>query len=64
MLMVVHDLNLAFRSCDHWLLLGHDAAWHAGPRERLANAQLLGEVYRHPVQRIDTQHGPVFIAGP
>jgi iron complex transport system ATP-binding protein len=64
MLMVLHDLNLAYRSCDHWLMLIGDGEWLAGPRERMANAPTLARVFDHPIQRIDSAAGPVFLPAP
>lgn len=61
MLMVVHDLNLAYRACPHWLLLGGDGRWHTGPRERLADPTLLRAVYGHEIRRIETADGPLLV---
>jgi len=60
MLMVVHDLNVAYQACTHWLVLDGDGEWHAGQREALAEPDLLSRTYRHPIKRIDTAAGPLF----
>ncbi|MGB5467016.1 MAG: ABC transporter ATP-binding protein [Sedimenticolaceae bacterium] len=62
MLMVLHDLNIAYRACDHWLILNGRGGWHAGPRHTLADPALLSAVYGHPIRRIDTDDGPLFAA--
>jgi iron complex transport system ATP-binding protein len=64
MLMVVHDLNVAYRHCDHWLLLGGQGEWHAGPRETLADSGRLSAAFGHPIERLDTSRGPVFLPCP
>jgi len=62
MLMVVHDLNLAYRACDHWLLLDGDGGWHAGAREELSDPMTLSRAYGHPISCIGSEQGPVFVA--
>jgi len=61
-LMVVHDLNLAYRVCDHWLILNGDGSWRAGQREPLSDPQLLTLAFGHPISRIESDGGPVFLA--
>jgi iron complex transport system ATP-binding protein len=60
MLMVIHDLNAAYRACNHWLILSGAGRWHAGPRDALADPALLTAAFGHPVQRIETDDGPLF----
>ena len=62
MLLVVHDLNLAFRACDHWLILNGDGSCQAGPREALCDPELLSLAYGHPISRIESDSGPLFLA--
>jgi iron complex transport system ATP-binding protein len=62
MLLVVHDLNLAYRVCDHWLILDGDGHWQAGTRESLSNSRRLSAAYAHPISRIESDEGPVFLA--
>ena len=64
MLMVLHDLNLAYRTCDHWLMLAGDGEWLAGPRERMSDSTILTRVFDHPIQRIDSAAGPLFLPAP
>lgn len=60
MLMVLHDLNVAYHVCDHWLILAGDGTWHAGPRAQLADTALLSDAFAHPISRIDTPDGTLF----
>lgn len=60
MLMVLHDLDVAYRACDQWLLLDGDGAWHSGPRAQLADAAVLSHTFGHPITMIDTDQGPLF----
>ena len=62
MLMVVHDLNQAYRVCDHWLILNGDGSWLAGLRDRLCDPQRLSLAFGHPISRIEGDGGPVFLA--
>jgi iron complex transport system ATP-binding protein len=62
MLLVVHDLNLAYRACDHWLILNGDGSWQAGSRDDLCDPELLSAAYGHPISRIDSELGPLFLA--
>lgn len=62
MLMVLHDLNLAYHACDHWLILNADGSWLAGSRDDLADPHLLGTAFGHPIERIDGAAGPLFLA--
>jgi len=61
-LLVVHDLNLAFRACDHWLLLNGGGSWQAGTREALCDPELLSLTFGHPISRVDSDSGPLFLA--
>jgi iron complex transport system ATP-binding protein len=60
-LAVMHDINLAYRACDHWLLLDGRGGWHAGPREAMGDPVLLSKVFGHTVERLETQNMPVFL---
>jgi iron complex transport system ATP-binding protein len=64
LLMVLHDLNLAYRACDHWLMLAGNGEWLAGPRELMSEAHTLSKVFGHPILRIDNAAGPVFLPAP
>lgn len=62
LMMALHDLDLAYRACDQWLLLHGDGAWQAGPRARLADPELLGRVFGCRIARVDSELGPMFLA--
>ncbi len=51
-LMVLHDVNLAARFCDHLLLLFGDGSWQAGAADPLLDAALLSRLYGHPVAAV------------
>ena len=61
-LMVLHDVNLAVRCCDHALLLDGGSA-HAGPAAELLTAARLSQLYGVPLQALPTAHGPMFAPG-
>ena len=58
-LMVLHDVNLAARCCDHALLLDGGVA-EAGPAQELLTAERLSRLYGVPLQAIGTARGAVF----
>ncbi|HKW81729.1 MAG TPA: ABC transporter ATP-binding protein [Casimicrobiaceae bacterium] len=59
MLMVLHDVNLAVRSCDHAVLL-EDGAAQAGPAQELLTADRLSRLYGVPLRALATDQGMVF----
>lgn len=60
-MIVAHDLNLAYQACEHWLLLQSDGGWLSGCREEMAQAETLENVFGHPIDRL-TQQGKVTFA--
>jgi iron complex transport system ATP-binding protein len=58
---VGHDLNLAYSSCTHALLLMGDGRWHAGPVAEVMQPGLLGECLRYPVAAVPHAGGTVFV---
>ncbi|MFZ6847168.1 ABC transporter ATP-binding protein [Undibacterium sp. RuRC25W] len=54
--MVSHDLNLAYRIATHALLLMGDGSWMAGPAEQILDAEQLSHCLGHPIERF-THHG-------
>lgn len=60
-IMAMHDLNLALRSCSHWLVLHPDGSWRAGPAATLADPDYLGEVFGHGLLRVQTTAGPALV---
>lgn len=60
LVMVLHDINLAARYCDHALLLfGPEAQVH-GPIGDVLTEENLSRLYGHPMRRLDTEQGGIF----
>lgn len=59
--LVSHDLNLAYAVASHALLLMDDGRWHAGPVDQVMQPALLSQCLGHPIETV--QHGarPVFL---
>jgi iron complex transport system ATP-binding protein len=53
--MIGHDLNLAYRISTHALLLMGDGRWQAGPVDETMQPALLGDYLGHPIDMIE--HG-------
>ncbi len=62
MMLVMHDLNLAYRVCDRWLILDGTGQWHMGTREALGDSDLLSDLFQQTIRRAETEYGPLFIA--
>ncbi|WP_036589986.1 ABC transporter ATP-binding protein [Oceanospirillum maris] len=60
LLMSLHDLNLAQRFCDHLILLFPEGPM-IGTKEELLTEERLEQLYQHPIRRLETEAGPVFI---
>ena len=61
LLMILHDVNLASRFCDHVLLLfGNGESLH-GATAAVLTAENLQRLYGHPVVTLAGPHGPVFL---
>jgi iron complex transport system ATP-binding protein len=59
--LVMHDINLAARCCDRFLLLfGDGSHLQGGPEDALTGANL-ERLYHHPLRRIEDAAGPVWI---
>ncbi len=52
LVMVLHDVNLASRFCDHALLLFDDGPSLVGSATELFNEHNLGRLYGHPMRRL------------
>ena len=59
LIMVVHDVNLAARYCDHALLLA-DGEAVAGPAQELLTAERLSGVYRVSLKAVAGPRGNLF----
>jgi len=63
-LMVLHDPNVALRWSTHTLLLHGDEGngrWLSGPSEEIITAENLSELYRHPLNEVNTPQGRFYI---
>lgn len=60
--MVSHDLNLAYGIATHALLLMGDGKWHAGPAHAVLTPSLLGDCLGHPIDMIRHGERVVFVA--
>ncbi len=52
LLVILHDINLATRYCDHLLLLLGHGETVAGPSVEVIDAATLEALYQHPIERI------------
>jgi iron complex transport system ATP-binding protein len=59
--MIGHDLNLAYRISTHALLLMGDGRWRAGPVGDTMQAALLGDYLGHPIDMIEHGGRRIFI---
>lgn len=50
--VVLHDLNLAARYCDHLVLLDHGKIACSGPTDAVLTPEVLEPVYRIGVRRL------------
>jgi iron complex transport system ATP-binding protein len=61
LVMVLHDVNLAARFCDHALLLFEDGRHGAGPVAEWLSTEHLGRLYGHPMRFIPGQPHPLWM---
>ncbi|UVW28541.1 ABC transporter ATP-binding protein [Massilia sp. H6] len=59
--MVGHDLNLAYRISTHALLLKGDGGWQAGPVAQTMQAAVLGDYLGHPIDMLEHGGRRIFI---
>lgn len=62
-LMILHDINLATRFCDHLLLLFGEGETLYGPSNEVLNTDTLSRLYGHPVISVEGPNGPAFLPG-
>lgn len=60
LIMVLHDVNLAARYCDHALLLYGDGEADAGGTRAVLTAGNLERLYGHPMTAVETACGEFF----
>lgn len=61
LLMILHDVNLATRYCDHMILLFGEGEVLCGPVEEVLNADCLARLYGHPMMALAGPAGPVYL---
>jgi iron complex transport system ATP-binding protein len=61
-LLILHDVNLAMRFCDHAILLNGDADVTVGPIGDILNERSVERMFRHPVVCLSGPAGPLFVA--
>ena len=61
MLLVLHDLNLALRYCDHFLLLFGNGETRQGTADEVLTQDVLERLYGHPLQCLQAAQGPVWL---
>lgn len=62
LVMVLHDLTLAARYCDHVILLD-GAASQCGPAAELLRPERLAACFRHPIRALSDGAGRAFVPG-
>ncbi|MBF0438989.1 MAG: ABC transporter ATP-binding protein [Magnetococcales bacterium] len=63
MVMVLHDLNLAARFCDHFLFLFGTGETLHGTREEMLQESLLHRLFSHPMYPIAHGGGRIWVPG-
>ena len=61
MMMVMHDINLAARFCDHLLMIFENGETLHGPAEKILHRKHIEKLYQHPVNTIESAHGTVWM---
>ena len=61
--MALHDINLAVRYCNRFLLLFGDGKTAQGNRDAVLTRANLERLYQHELRQIDTPDGPVWLPG-
>ena len=62
LLMILHDVNMAMRYCDHVLLLLDNERVVYGKVDEIMTLENIENLYRHPVHYIEVQGRRIFIA--
>ena len=63
LLMVLHDINLAARFCDHILLVCGEGIVRAGPRDEVLTLENLNALYGYPLRQVEVEGRVVFVPG-
>lgn len=62
LLMVLHDVNMVMRYCDHVVLLVGDGNILYGTTDEMLTRENLENLYKHPVHCIEAQGRRIFVA--
>lgn len=62
LLMVLHDVNMVMRYCDHVVLLVGDENILCGTTDEMLTQENLEKLYKHPVHCIEAQGRRIFVA--
>ena len=60
--MVLHDVNMVMRYCDHVVLLVGDENILYGTTDEMLTQENLEKLYKHPVHCIEAQGRRIFVA--
>ena len=63
LLMILHDINLTTRFCDHVLLLYGEGDVCCGPIEDVLSPENLSRLYGHTMTAVAGPNGPIYIPG-
>lgn len=63
LVMVLHDLNIAARFCDHLILLFGNGVSRHGSKEDLMTEQQLAQLYGYPIMKIRDKGVDAFLPG-
>jgi iron complex transport system ATP-binding protein len=61
-LLILHDVNLAARFCDHAIILNGEADVALGPIDEVLNEASIRKAFRHAVARLSGPAGPHYVA--
>lgn len=61
--MILHDINLATRFCEHLILLFGKGEVLYGPAKDILSIDTLTHLYGHPVIAVEEPNGPVYLPG-
>jgi len=59
--MALHDINLAQRYCDHFVLMLEEGECLTGTAKEVLNVENLTRLYGHPMLVVEGPHGPLFV---
>ena len=60
-MMVMHDINLAARFCDHLLMIFENGETLHGSVDEILHRKHIERLYQHPVNTIESPHGTVWM---